>query len=280
MKPAGESRQVGRLVELAAKRATGALHLNGRWGGVVFLERGEVAHVESPLTPGLAALLLRPTSTEERWAELAAAIRDGEGEVATATAARLARADSTPAAHLEILRRGATADAALPVLGAPGGAVKGRSRFRPGERHWSAPGGTTTVADLLAEVRRRVHVLSRLAPGVRPDLPVRRAAHLPFAQVRLTSSQWDVVRLADGVRAPLDIAWLLGHGVFATTVAVHELVHLGVLTVAGGGRDARPAAPAGPAGPPPPPGAPQAPQRHAPSFLRAVTATRGDEATE
>jgi hypothetical protein len=273
MKPAGESRQVGRLVELAAKRATGALHLNGRWGGVVFLERGEVAHVESPLTPGLAALLLRPASTDERWAELAAALREGEAEAATATAARLAHAESTPPAHLEILRRGATADAALPVLGAPAGAVKGRSRFRPGERHWSAPGGTTTVADLLAEVRRRVHVLARLAPGVRPDLPVRRAAHLPFAQVRLTSSQWDVVRLADGARTPLDIAWLLGHGVFATTVAVHELVHLGVLTVAGG-RDARLATAAGP---PAPPGAPR--PRQAPSFLRATTATQATEDT-
>ena len=267
MKPAGESRQVGRLVELAAKRATGALHLNGRWGGVVFLERGEVAHVESPLTPGLAALLLRPTSTEERWAELAAAMREGDAEVATAAAARLARGDTTPPAHLEILRRGAMADAALPVLGVPAVAAKGRSRFRPGERHWSAPGGTTTVADLLTEVRRRVHVLSRLAPGVRPDLPVRRAAHLPFAHVRLTASQWDVVRLADGARTPLDIAWLLGHGVFATTVAVHELVHLGLLTVAGG-QDSRSASAPGP------PGAPR--PRPAPSFLRATTATRGE----
>jgi len=274
MKPAGESRQVGRLVELAAKRATGALHLNGRWGGVVFLERGEVAHVESPLTPGLAALLLRPVSTEDGWAALAAALRDGPDEAATtatAAATRLARADTTPAAHLEILRRGATADAALPVLGVPAVAAKGRSRFRPGERHWSAPGGTTTVADLLTEVRRRVHVLSRLAPGVRPDLPVRRAAHLPFAHVRLTASQWDVVRLADGARTPLDIAWLLGHGVFATTVAVHELVHLGLLTVAGG-QDSRSASAPGP------PGAPR--PRPAPSFLRATTATRGDEAAE
>jgi len=263
MRPAGESRHVGRLVELAAKRATGALHLNGRWGGVVFLERGEVAHVESPLTPGLAALLLRPVSTEEGWAEVVAAMRDGEAEAATTAAAHLARADTTPAAHVEILRRGAMADAALPVLGAPAGAAKGRSRFRPGERHWSAPGGTTSVADLMAEVRRRVHVLARLAPGVRPDLPVRRAAHLPFAQVRLTAGQWDAVRLADGARTPLDIAWLLGHGVFATTVAVHELVHLGVLTVPGGRAT-------------PPAAAPR--QRQAPSFLRATTDTRGDRA--
>ena len=260
MNPAGNSRQVGRLVELAAKRATGALHLNGRWGGVVYLERGEVAHVESPLTPGLAALLLRPVSTDERWAELVAAIRDGEDGAATAAAVDLASANGTPAVHVEILRRGAMADAALPVLGAPAAAAKGRSRFRPGERHWSVPGVTTTVADLLAEVRRRAHVLSRLAPGVRPDLPVRRAAHLPLARVRLTSSQWDVVRLTDGVRAPLDIAWLLGRGVFATTVAVHELVQLGVLAAAGE-VDPRPAA-----------GTPQ--PRYAPAFLRATTATQ------
>jgi len=70
------------------------------------------------------------------------------------------------------------------------------------------------------------------------------------------------MRLADGARTPLDIAWLLGHGVFATTVVVHELVHLGVLTVPGG-RDVAPAA------------APR--QRQAPSFLRATTDTRRDE---
>jgi hypothetical protein len=270
MTPAGDSRQISRLLDLAAKRATGALHVNGRGGGVVFLERGEVVHVESSLTPGLAALLLRPVSSDERWSELVAALRNGDDDAgtaaATSAAAEVLRAEDTSPVHVEILRRGAMADAALPVLGGSA-AARGRSRFRPGERHWCPPAGTLGVRDLLAEVSRRAHVLTRLTPGVHPDLPVRRSAHLPFSRIRLTASQWDVVRLAGGGgRTPLDIAWLLGHGVFATTVTAHELVHLGVLTVSRG-PDAAPAT------------AGVLPPRHVLSFLRATTDTAATPVT-
>jgi hypothetical protein len=248
-----DDRQIDRLLDLAAKGVTGALHLNGRRGGIVYLLRGEVAHVESALTPGVAALLLRPEYSEEAWARVIPSLRKGETDDVATAAAELLRTVVGPA-HAEVLRRGAMADAALAAFGIPAPeAARTRPRFRPGERHWCPVGRTVSVAALLAEVNRRGAVLARLAPGVAPGLPVDRSPRLWFDPVRLTASQWDVVRLADGARTPQDIAWLLGHGVFATTVAVHQLARLGVVAVTDRHT---------------PPGA--APPRVPLSFLRAV----------
>jgi hypothetical protein len=58
--------------------------------------------------------------------------------------------------------------------------------------------------------------------------------------VRLAAGPGDVVRPAGGPRTPRDIAWLPGYGVFATTVAVHQLARLGVVSVGDGPSGAAP----------------------------------------
>ena len=223
-----------RLLELADEHASGALHLNGRSGGTIFLAHGRIGHVESVLTPGVEALVLRPTYPDERsWAELVLTLRRGETEAAASAAAQLLRHDSTLAANAEILRRIAMADAALATLGAAAPATaRTRTRFRPGEKHWYQSLRTFAVADVLAEVHRRNVVLAGLTLGVQPDRAVRRVPTLPIERIRLTATQWNIARSADGGKNPLDIAWLLGHSGFATTVAVHQLARLGVLTTA------------------------------------------------
>jgi hypothetical protein len=255
-----EDRQAARLHELAAKRATGALHLSGRAKAVVYVVQGRVDHVESSLVPGLEALLLRPRYPEETWQRLVLALRrgggGGAGDVA-ASAADLVAAGEVPPLHLEVLRRGALADAALTFLTGPD-AFRGRARFRPGERHWCPGARTLAVEEVLAESTRRRAVLARLTRGVGADVPVRRSPRLWFERVRLTATQWDVVRLADGRRTPVDIAWQLGHGAFATTVAVHQLARLGVVAVEG--YESRPTSAALPA-------------RDVLPFLRAATGT-------
>lgn len=251
---------VDRLLELAAEHATGALYLNGRWGGTIFLADGRIGYVESVLTPGVEALLLRPTYTNERiWAELVATLRRGETTVAASAAAELLRSHSTSAVDVEILRRSAVADAALATLGtvAPETA-RTRARFRPGEKHWCETSYTFTVADVLAEVRRRKAVLERMTLGIQPRRAVRRVPKLPIERIQLTSTQWNIARSADGNNTPLDIAWMLGHGVFSTTVAVHQMARLGVVT----------AEPDLPGFPPPQ----LFPARHTMSFLQASTA--------
>jgi hypothetical protein len=221
-----------RLLELASSQATGALYLNGRWGGTIFLAHGRIGYVESVLTPGIEALLLRPSYTDEHsWSELVPRLRRGDTEAAVAAATRLLRRPTTSAVEAEILRRSALADAALAALGtAVPETARTRSRFRPGEKHWCEPASTFAVSEILDEVSRRKAVLAGMTLGVQLQRPVRRVPRLPLERIRLTATQWNITRSADGSRTPLDIAWLLGHGGFATTVAVHQLARLGVLT--------------------------------------------------
>jgi hypothetical protein len=219
-----------RLQELAAEHATGALYLNGRWGGKIFLVDGRIEYVESVLTPGIETLLLRPAySDEHSWAELVSGLRRGETAVAIAAAGQLLRGRS--AVGTEILRRTALADAALATLGtAVPETARTRARFRPGEKHWCETTSTFAVTDVLAEVTRRKTILGQLTLGVAPRRVVHRVPKLPIERIRLTATQWNIARAADGSITPLDLAWLLGHGVFATTVAVHQLARLGIVT--------------------------------------------------
>ncbi len=248
-----------RLLELATEEATGALYLNGRWGGTIFLTLGRVSYVESVLTPGLEALLLRSTtSDEESWIDLVRSLRRGETETAASTAQQLMRTGVTAAVEVEILRRTAMADAAFAALGAMvPETARTRSRFRPGERHWSESSRTYAVPEVLAEVRRRKSLLSRMTLGVAPDRPVSRVPKLPLERIRLTSTQWNIARSADGSNTPLDIAWILGHGVFGTTMAVHQMARLGILTADPDLPDSHPLG--------------LIPARHVTSFLRAST---------
>jgi len=248
-----------RLLELADEHATGALYLNGRRGGTIFLVHGRIGHVESVLTPGVEALLLRPTYPNERiWADLVLTLRRGETKAAAAAAAQLLRHGSASPVNAEILRRIAMADAALVTLGAVlREAAPTRARFRPGEKHWCEPLRTFAVADVLAEVHRRTGVLAGLTLGVQPDRAVQRVPTLPIERIRLTATQWNITRSADGGNTPLDIAWLLGRDGFATTVAVHQLARIGVLTAA--------------PGPPKSPSLAPVPARHVTIFLSAST---------
>jgi len=226
----------GPLLELAAEQATGALYTNGPWNGAVYLVRGRIGYVESVLTPGLEALLLRPTYTDEQgtneqgWAQVVQPLRRGERKDAVSAAAALLR-QTNRSFDTEILRRTALADAALATLGSTApDTTPARVRFRPGIGHWYPPARTFSVAEMLAEVDRRESLLAHLTLGIQPDRVVQRVAELPFERIRLTATQWNIARLADGRSTPLDIAWMLGHGVFATTLAVHQLARLGVIS--------------------------------------------------
>ncbi|GAA3633082.1 hypothetical protein GCM10022223_59290 [Kineosporia mesophila] len=229
--PESEETAYDRLFDLAEDQATGALYLNGRWGGTVYLVSGRIGYVESVLTPGIEALLLRPTYTDERsWARLVSSLRRGRIDAAVSAASQLLSGDATSAFDAEVLRRTALADAALVTLGAvvpdATGAV---ARFRPGAWHWCEPVRTFSVAEVLTEVERRKAVLGRMTRGVRMDAPIQRSPQLPVERIRLTATQWNIAALANGTTTPLDIAWMLGHGVFATTVAIHQLARLGVI---------------------------------------------------
>jgi hypothetical protein len=89
------------------------------------------------------------------------------------------------------------------------------------------------VAELLAEVERRHHVLRQLAGAVTADTRVVRNASPDWPRRQVSRPQWALmIGIADG-RTPRSLAMELGRSVFATTVEIYRLIMLGLLAVPG-----------------------------------------------
>jgi hypothetical protein len=90
---------------------------------------------------------------------------------------------------------------------------------------------TTLEASLVvAEVARRIAILEQLRAAVAPETLLTRASRLPQQKVRLSAAQWDLIRTTDGATSVCRMAWLLGRGVFTTTLEAYALIRLGILT--------------------------------------------------
>jgi len=127
-----------RLTELGESGRTGALHVGGRPGGVLYLVAGRIAYAETPACPGLGDRLVASGRVSAR--DWAAAVADGRG------AHRVGRTllrDGLIGQNELALRVVATiADATGELLRAE---TEGPVRFVPGERHWL---GDITQAEL------------------------------------------------------------------------------------------------------------------------------------
>ncbi|MBW1596002.1 transcriptional regulator [Streptomyces sp. JJ38] len=201
------------LGELSADRATGALTGTG---GTLYLYEGEIAYAESPLAPGVEALL----AAEGRVARAAA--RTGHRRT---VARRLVESGSIPRGELEIRCVSALFDAAYFVLapesdGGPG-------RFRPGAEHWLGAVRPVGAAVLAREIRRRRRLLEDLWPG--PGIDTRPVVIRPGGTDRVSPRQRAVLAAADGCRTPAEIARLLGRPAFHTLVDIRRLAAAGHL---------------------------------------------------
>ncbi|MFJ8082955.1 transcriptional regulator [Streptomyces sp. NPDC096205] len=225
------------LSRLSHERATGALE---REHGTLYLADGQVVHADSPLAPGLDALLpAHGTLSAEAWRDASAQADDRRG------AARLLLDTGLIArGALELCHTGVLFDAgyfALAPSRTPG-------RFRYGDRHPLGVLRPVTVAALERETLRRRALLHRLWPDDRPDsmrLLRGTGADTDAAQ---PASRRAVLELVDGVRTAPEIAHALGRHTFHTLVAVRRLVAAGL--VVAGAPPPRPDPPAGPAPPP------------------------------
>jgi hypothetical protein len=169
-----------RLTELGETGRTGALHVGGRPGGVLYLVAGRIAYAETPVCPGLGDRLVASGRVSAR--DWAAAVAEGRG---AHRVGRVLLRDGLIGRNEMALRLvAAIADAAGELLQAETAAPV---RFVPGERHWF---GDITQVDLgalghvTAERLRSVPVPRRPRPGARgargPGLrvkPVDRDAH-------------------------------------------------------------------------------------------------------
>ncbi|WP_405442677.1 transcriptional regulator [Streptomyces avidinii] len=205
------------LTRLAEERATGAL-LRDR--GTLFLEDGRIVHAESPATPGLDVLLTTGGGlAPERWRE--AVDRAG----ARRQVARfLVDSGGLAGGELEICHLAAIFDAAFFAL-SPG---SGPSRFRRGATHWIGSVRSVPAAAVERETRRRRDLLDAVWPYPLLDTsPVVPRAAAPGQTI--TARQRTLLRQADGLRTPADLAWVLGRPAFHTLLDVRRLAAAGLV---------------------------------------------------
>jgi hypothetical protein len=142
------------LTELGESGRTGALHVGGTPGGVLYLVAGRITYAETPACPGLGERLISSGRlAPQAWA---AAVAEGRG---AHRVGRLLLRDGQIGQNELALRVVATiGDAACELLKSSAAPV----RFVPGERHWfgdicqvgiGAPGHVT--AQRLRRVPRR-----------------------------------------------------------------------------------------------------------------------------
>jgi hypothetical protein len=118
-----------RLTELGETGRTGALHVGGRPGGVLYLVSGRITYAETPACPGLGDRLVASGRVSAR--DWTAAVAEGRG------AQRVGRVlllnGLIGENELALRAAAAIADATGELLRAETG---GPVRFVPGERHW------------------------------------------------------------------------------------------------------------------------------------------------
>jgi hypothetical protein len=244
MTAGSEDHSVGPLREAvmacAASGMSGALRITGDPGGTIHLADGLVTGIETPGSPSPEVLLLRSHRvTEHRW---------DAAFSAAATADRLLNAELIARemigpGELEVLLLTALADAMF-VLAS--GVVE-ECRGEPG------PPGTflalepgAAAAGLLAEASRRIRVLASLPfpAGFRRERLIA-APGMVRPGARLGQGQDEILALADGRRTPRDLAFALGHGVYATTLRLARMHEAGLLVTVSSQAPSRPARQAG-----------------------------------
>lgn len=201
------------LEQCRARRATGRLRVLGKPGATVLLRDGAIVGVESPGSPGVAALLLRTGRIDER--EWAALLRDAGSRLDLLT-----RRGALRAAELRLVAATAWEDAAF-------AAVAGRVealRLRPGEVGAPLLREALDVDRLVAGLERKVDALTRMKPALSPyddRIAAGPVGPLPWLT---TPRQRDLLAHVDGRRTARDLAFLVGRGVYPVSVDLSVLL--------------------------------------------------------
>lgn len=214
------------LTAYAASGLSGVLRVTGDPGGVIHLDGGGVAAIQTPGAPSAEVILLRSgrvsdTGWDAAFASSAANSRSMSAELV---------ADAVVGAgELEAVLWTALADAMF-VLAS--GHVE-ECEPQPGQVDCLLPLTPAADADLLlAEAARRVRVLAT-TDGI-AGWHLDRFIAVPVAKrpgKQHPGGRDEIVALADGRRTPRDIAFASGHGVYATVLELARLREAGVLTV-------------------------------------------------
>ncbi|MFR9794901.1 hypothetical protein ACL02U_03210 [Streptomyces sp. MS06] len=208
------------LCELSAQAATGALS-NDR--GTLYLVAGRIGHAESPLAPGLKALLTGSGAVDPvGWQEAVE-----ESGVQRRVGRRLVDSGRLSAGALELCHLGVLFDAAYFALSSD----SRPPRFRPGAAHWLGAVRPVAVDLVIRESRRRHDRLQCIWPE--PDIdrvPLTRVPDAPC--VTLPARRSRALAEVDGVRTAAQIAAALAWRTYPTLVELRRLAAAGLVTTA------------------------------------------------
>jgi hypothetical protein len=247
--PPGPLGQV--LLNCAADRASGVLHVTGEPGGAIHLADGLVIAISSPGAPDPEAILLRSGRVQESsWsAVFAAAAPTGR------MAAELVRRGLVGRGELEALLRIALGDAMFTLAAG----LVDECRLEPGASDILLPLEPGLAPQwLLSEAFRRIEVLATLLSPIAHDrdrVTAVQGAWKPRAGP--SDGRAEILALANGRRTARDMAFVLGRGVYGVTLQLSRMRDAGLLVIgssrAAGARRAAPAR-AEPGPPDEPPG--------------------------
>jgi hypothetical protein len=149
------------LHQLAESGRTGALHVDGGPGGVLYLVSGHITHAESPACPGIGERLvasgrLSAAAWKDAYAEAAGRHQVGRQLV------RDGHIGQNELACRMIATIGDVTHALLQSDDAP-------VRFAPGERHWLGVIAQLELGALIHETAKRLRTVP--APRTRQELP-------------------------------------------------------------------------------------------------------------
>jgi hypothetical protein len=220
---------VDRLTRLADDGRSGSLRVSGRRGGEIVFVDGRIVVAEAPTAPSAEVLLLHAVDGNQHgWETLARNGIQQARNYARTEAARLATAGSISALRLEAIVHAATVDAVTELCRGEQSWQAGW-RFRSGQGHWLGDVRPLEVPTVVREVDRRRAILEQIQARVAPESVLVRAPRLPLSRLQLSAAQWDLIRTTDGASSVCSLAWVLGRGIFATTLEAYALIRLGVL---------------------------------------------------
>jgi hypothetical protein len=228
------SRVAAVLEGLALQNATGELEIDGRPGGAIYLDRGEVVFARSAWSPDLATRLQGALGTSPGLRDLLAASDKPAGDLGN----QLVAEDYLTADDLRILLRSVVLDALI-VLTVPlaDDATVANIRLIPSVSHWAESFCRLSVASVRAEAIRQ--------GGRMAGFDLSKSGSLELCDLKsglavLSREQWAIANLIDGTASARDLAWDNGLALYETIECVCGLVRAGLCTAAA-------AAPASPA---------------------------------
>lgn len=220
------SRVAAVLEGLALQHATGELEVDGRPGGAIYLDRGEVVFARSAWSPDLATRLQGSLGASPGLRDLLAASDQPPGDLGN----QLVAAGYLSAEDLKTLLRSVVLDALI-VLTVPlaDDASVANIRLIPSVSHWAEAFCRLSVASVRAEAIRQGGRMAGFDLSKSGSLEL---CDLKSGPAVLSREQWAIANLIDGTASARDLAWDNGLALYETIECVSGLVRAGLCTAA------------------------------------------------